>query len=95
MKISGSGASYRFLSDSTCRTMMSRKVSPPRTSSSDFARSMPIDVPRPPLSLITAVRPIASRARSSGTSASASDGESSGSIVDSGTIPVSPLSTSR
>ncbi len=34
---------------------MSRKDSPRRTHSSDLARSMPIEVPRPPLSLITAV----------------------------------------
>ncbi len=74
---------------------MSTKLSPSRTSSSDLARSMPIDVPRPPLSLITAVPAIASRATSSGTSTSASDCMSIGSIVDSGTMPVSPLSTSR
>ena len=95
MKTSGSGASYSSRSASTCRTMMSRKLRPSRTSSSDLARSMPIDVPRPPLSLITAVRPIACFASSSGTSASASAALSSGSMVDSGTMPVSPLSTSR
>ena len=57
MKISGSGASYSLRRWSTCRAMMSRNESPRRTHSSDLARSMPIDVPRPPLSLITTVVP--------------------------------------
>jgi hypothetical protein len=73
MKISGSGASYSLRRCSTWRAMMSRKDSPRRTQSSDLARSMPIDVPRPPLSLITAVVRIASAATSSSTSTSASD----------------------
>ena len=55
MNISGSVASYCLRRCSTWRAMMSRKLSPRRTHSSDLARSMPIDVPRPPLSLITAV----------------------------------------
>ncbi len=95
MKIRGSGTPWAARSASTWRTMMSRKLSPSRTSSSDFARSMPIDVPRPPLSLMTAVVDNASRATSSGTCASASAAMSIGSIVDSGIIPVSPRSTSR
>ena len=44
---------------------MSRNDSPRRTQSSDLARSMPIEVPSPPLSLITAVVRIASAAASS------------------------------
>ncbi len=95
MNMSGSGTSYRSRRASTCRAITSRKVSPGRTSSSDLARSMPIEVPSPPLSLITTVRASASRAASPGTSASASAGMSSGSIDDSGTMPVSPDSTSR
>ena len=55
MKMSGSGASYSPRRCSTWRAMMSRKDRPRRAQSSDLARSMPIDVPRPPLSLITAV----------------------------------------
>ena len=55
MKISGRVASYSWRRCSTWRAMMSRKDSPRRTHSSDLARSMPIEVPRPPLSLITAV----------------------------------------
>ena len=47
-------------------TMMSRKVWPSLTSSSDFAFSIPMLVPRPPLSLITTVRSSASRSASSG-----------------------------
>ena len=63
MKISGSGASCCSRRCSTWRAMMSRKDSPRRTHSSDLARSMPIEVPRPPLSLITAVVGIAARGR--------------------------------
>ena len=48
---------------------------------------MPIEVPRPPLSLITAVLRIAAAASSSATSTSASASMSSGSIVDSGIMP--------
>ena len=60
MNSSGSVASYCLRRWSTCRAMMSRKLSPRRTQSSDLARSMPIEVPRPPLSLMTAVLRIAS-----------------------------------
>ena len=74
---------------------MSRKDSPRRTHSSDLARSMPIEVPRPPLSLITAVVRIASAPSSSVTSTSPSAAMSTGSIDDSGIIPVSPCSSSR
>ena len=95
MKISGSVASYSLRRCSTCRAMMSRKDRPRRTQSSDFARSMPMDVPRPPLSLITAVVRIAAAASSSETSTSARDSMSSGSMDDSGIIPVSPCSSSR
>ena len=56
---------------------------------------MPIDVPRPPLSLITAVVRIDSAAAESETSTSASRGISTGSIEASGIIPVSPCSSSR
>ena len=78
MNSSGSVASYSLRRCSTWRAMMSRKLRPRRTHSSDLARSMPIDVPRPPLSLMTAVLRIASAASSSATSTSASDSMSSG-----------------
>ena len=74
---------------------MSRNDSPRRTHSSDLARSMPIEVPSPPLSLITAVVRTASAASSSATSTPLSAGMSTGSMVDSGIIPVSPCSSSR
>ncbi len=95
MKMSGSVASYSRRRCSTCRAMMSRNDSPRRTHSRDFARSSPIDVASPPLSLTTTVLPIAAAAASSLTSRSARDGMSSGSIDDSGIIPVSPCSRSR
>ncbi len=75
--------------------MMSRNDSPRRTQSNDLARSMPIEVPRPPFSLITAVRRTASAAASGSTSTSARLGMSTGSIVASGTMPVSPCSSRR
>ena len=43
-------------------TMRSRNVAPSRTGSRDLALSMPIDVPSPPLSLMTTVAARASRA---------------------------------
>ena len=43
--------------------MMSRKLRPGRTSSSDLALSMPIEVPSPPLSFTTAVAASASLGR--------------------------------
>ena len=56
---------------------------------------MPMEVPSPPLSLMTTVLRIASEASSSETSTSASLSMSTGSIVDSGIMPVSPCSSSR
>ncbi len=55
MKISGSLAPYVCRAASTCRAIRSRKVSPSRTGSSDLARSSPIEVPSPPLSLMITV----------------------------------------
>jgi hypothetical protein len=75
--------------------MMSRKLRPSRASSSDFARSRPIEVPRPPFSLMTTVPASPSVGVGDGSPTSARAGMSTGSIVDSGIIPVSPLSTSR
>ena len=59
---SGSVAPYCSRRWSTCRAMMSRNDRPLRTQSSDLARSMPIEVPSPPLSLMTAVARTASAA---------------------------------
>ena len=71
--------------------MMSRKLRPGRTSSSDFALSMPIEVPSPPLSLTTAVAARAALAASGSVVRSASLGSSAiGSRSDSASIPVSP-----
>ena len=56
---------------------------------------MPIEVPRPPLSLITAVAPMASEAVSSLTSTSARASMSRGSIVSAAMMPVSPCSICR
>ena len=95
MNISGNGASWARRRWSTCRAMTSRNDQPLRTQSRLFARSMPMDVPRPPLSLITAVRRSAADASSSSMSTSASDSMSSGSIEDSGMMPVSPCSSRR
>ena len=72
---------------STWRAITSRNDNPRRTHSSDLARSIPIEVPSPPLSLMTAVVRIASAACSSETSTSASASMSSGSIEDSGIMP--------
>jgi hypothetical protein len=73
-----------------CCTITSRKAIPSLTSTSDFARSMPIDVPSPPLSLMTTAS--SSGASASG-SASASGRSVTGSMADSGIIPVSPPSS--
>ncbi len=68
---------------------------PSRTGSRDLARSIPIDVPSPPLSLMSTVRPRASRAASGSTTTSArAGGSSSGSIESSLMIPVAPDSRS-
>ena len=73
---------------------MSRKVSPSRTGSSDFALSIPIPVPSPPLSLITTVWSSAARSASASALRSASlGGLVSGSMSASATIPVSPASS--
>jgi len=95
MKISGSVAPYCRRWCMTWRAITSRKDRPRRTHSNDFARAIPIEVPRPPLSLITTVAPTASEAASSLTSTSARDGMSSGSIVASAIMPVSPCSIWR
>ncbi len=95
MKISGSGASWVRRRWSTWRAITSRNDQPLRTQSRLLARSMPIEVPRPPFSLITAVVRSAAEAASSSTSTSASDSMSIGSIVDSGIRPVSPCSRRR
>jgi len=95
MKISGSAAPYCRRWCSTWRAITSRKDSPRRTQSNDLARAMPIEVPNPPLSLITTVAPTASEAASSLTSRSSSDRMSCGSIVSSAIMPVSPCSICR
>ena len=95
MNSSGSGASYCWRRCSTCRAMMSRKLSPRRTHSSDLARSMPIDVPRPPLSLMTAVLPMASARDVVGHVDVGERLHVEGSIVSSAIMPVSPCSRSR
>ena len=69
--------------------MMSRKLSPSLTSSSDFALVMPMLVPRPPFSLSTTTRSSVESLAGSGSSA-ASGRSSSGSISASGSVPVSP-----
>ena len=53
---------------------------------------MPIEVPRPPFSLITTVAPMACAAASSLTSTSSMDSIESGSMLLSAIIPVSPCS---
>ena len=50
---SGSRAPLRSRRSSTCSAIRSRKLRPSLTSSSDLALVMPIDVPSPPLSLMT------------------------------------------
>jgi hypothetical protein len=95
MNISGSRTPCRRRSDSTCRTMMSRKLRPSLTSSSDLARSIPIEVASPPLSLTTTVRSSARVPSSSLCAAVSRAGLSSGSMVDSGTMPVSPSRSRR
>lgn len=55
---------------------------------------MPMEVPSPPLSLMIAVVRSACTAVSWSISTSDRDGMSKGSIEDSGTMPVAPLSTS-
>ncbi len=95
MNISGSVAPYSRRMWSTWRAMTSRKERPRRTHSSDLARAIPIEVPSPPLSLITTVAPIASEACWSSTTASSMDSMSSGSMELSAISPVSPCSSWR
>ena len=88
---SGSSTPHRSRSASTCSAMMSRKVRPSLTSSADFAPVMPMPVPRPPLSLMTAVFDSAARASSSVTFTSPRVWISpSGSMESSGIVPCAP-----
>ena len=80
MKISGSLTPYAARAARTCATIRSRNVRPSRTGSSDLARSIPIEVPSPPLSLIITVAESAAAACSSPTVTSLSR---SGSVRDS------------
>ena len=69
---------------------------PLRTGSKDFALSMPIEVPRPPLSLMMTVFASAAAACSSLTSTSDSrSGDVSGSMESSAMNPVTPSSSWR
>ena len=96
MKITGSGTDRSARRANTCSAMMSRKLWPGRTSSSDFARFMPIEVPRPPFSLITTVELSAARARAGSNAMSACRGRSlTGSRSASLSSPVSPAASSR
>ena len=90
MSTSGIRAPDASRSARICSTITSRKALPSLTSSSDFARSMPIDVPSPPLSLMTTAS--SSGASPSGSSA-ASGSSVTGSMADSGSMPVSPPSS--
>ncbi len=75
---------------------MSRKDFPSRTGNNDFALSIPIDVPNPPLSFSITVASRASRAAASSNSTSASWGGSViGRIADSWMMPVTPSSNCR
>lgn len=94
MNISGNRAPKVLRAESTWVAMMSRKDLPSRTSSSDLARSRPIEVPSPPLSLMMTVLSRASAACSSLTSTSSSiGGFVSGEMVSSRMSPVSPVSS--
>ena len=92
MSTSGSRAPVRSRSSSTCRATTSRNVCPSFASISDLARVMPMLVPSPPLSLSTTAS--SSGASSSGRSSN-SCGSSTGSISDSGSMPVSPSASWR
>ena len=87
---SGIRAPLASRSDSTWRAITSRNESPSLTSSSDFARLIPIDVPSPPLSLITTA---SSSGASAPGSASASGRSRTGSISSSPISPDSPASS--
>ena len=91
MKTSGSGTPYSRAQRQHLLGDDVQEVRPGRTSSSDFALSMPIEVPSPPLSLTTAVAAMASLAACGSVSRSASLGSSSiGSRSGSASKPVSP-----
>ena len=91
MNTTGRATSYSLRSAITCSAMMSRKLLPGRTWSSDLALSSPIDVPSPPFSLTTAVAAIAALAAAGSVSRSASRGSSAiGSRSVSASMPVSP-----
>jgi hypothetical protein len=91
MSTSGSRDPVTSRAARTCPTTMSRKVSPPRTGSSDFGPVMPIDVPSPPLRRRKAVSLSAASAASSSTSTSDRRGTSvSGSMSDSAIVPEDP-----
>ena len=95
IRTSGSRAPVAARATSTCSAMRSRNVRPPRTRTSDLARSMPIDVPSPPLSLRTAVTASARRPASSSTSRSARYGTRVRGVTSSSAMmPVSPDSSS-
>ncbi len=96
MKTSGSLAPCVARALSTWSTMMSRNDLPSRTGSSDLALSMPIEVPRPPLSLMITVLASAAEASASLTATSASrSGSVSGSMESSAMKPVTPSSSWR
>ena len=92
MSTSGSRAPDRLRSSSTWRAITSRNVCPSLASISDLAWVMPMLVPSPPLSLSTT-------AWSSGASSSGSESRSwrspTGSISDSGSMPVAPSASWR
>ena len=89
MRSSGVRTPCRSRSASTCRAMMSRKLSPSRTGSADFGPLIPMLVPSPPLSLMTTVWPSASAtAASSGRTSSRCTTSVSGSMLSSGMVPV-------
>ena len=96
IRMRGSSTPHCSRSESTCWAMMSRKVRPSLTSSADLAPLIPMLVPSPPLSLITAVWLSARRASSSETSTSPRPWMSrSGSMVSSGIVPCAPSSSWR
>ncbi len=72
-----------------CRAMMSRKLSPSLTGSADFGPVTPIDVPRPPFSLITTVSASAARIASASVSRWSRCGRSpTGSMSSSRIVPL-------
>ena len=91
MSRSGSGARQRRRRNSTWRTMMSRKESPFFAMMRDLACSRPMLVPRPPLSLMIAVRARADSAPGPGRSSSSRRGRGpSGARAAPEMVPSSP-----